>query len=232
MTTVLSMSSCLPLLLCAFAVVAPAIPRQASAQVTGVQPGAAAPGGRYELTGIFGWATSSDVHGGGRTLSIGDATSYGASLGFHTPHGTLVELRWLYYNTEATLQGAGLNSKFHVPTNYFLLGGQKGFRRPQTRVEPFIDGSLGVVTYSPAPFDAASVHYSPSTTVRFAFALGGGLKLHLSQRLALRFGAEMLAPVLFSGGGFYVGTGGASVGVSGGIPTVTGNFTVGLVFRP
>jgi hypothetical protein len=39
----------------------------------------------------------------------------------------------------------------------------------------------------------------------------------------------MLAPVLFDGGSFYVGSGGSGVAVSGGIPTIAGDFGVALV---
>jgi hypothetical protein len=38
-------------------------------------------------------------------------------------------------------------------------------------------------------------------------------------------------PVYFSGGGFWVGTGGASVGLSGGIPFAQFDFTGGVSVR-
>jgi hypothetical protein len=65
-----------------------------------------------------------------------------------------------------------------------------------------------------------------------AFGLAGGVKVFVSEKVALRLGIEMLAPVYFAGTSAYVGTGGAGVAVTGGIPTVSGNFTAGLTFVP
>jgi hypothetical protein len=219
------------ILLVAVAALGPAVPRRALAQSAPSQPpsGTVAPTRKLELSAFGGWATNSDVHGGG-TLAIGDATSWGASVGVDLPHGSLVELRWIYQNPSVQIHGLGNSDKFHVPTNYFLVGGEKGF--PRERLEPFLEGSLGAVVYIPESFNVGFTHYSPGTTWRMAFGLGGGLKVFLTPRVALRLTAEMLAPILFSGGGFYVGTGGSGVSVSGGVPTVTGNFTVGITIRP
>jgi hypothetical protein len=67
---------------------------------------------------------------------------------------------------------------------------------------------------------------------RFAFTLGGGLKIWLIEQLAIQLDARMMAPVWFSSASFYVGTGGGGFGVSGGIPIVEGNFTGGIVIAP
>jgi opacity protein-like surface antigen len=215
----------------AAAVLCVAVPRHAVAQAAAAQPvpPPAAQPRRFELMGFGGWAHSSDVHGGGRTLNIGDATSWGAAFGVRAPYGSPIRLKWVYSNPTVQLQGLGTSSHFNVPTNYFLVEGEKGFRR--NRVEPFVTGALGAVAYAPGSFDAGGTHYSPDVTWRVAFGLGGGLNLFLSERIAVRLGAEVLAPIFLSGGGFYIGSGGASVSVSGGVPTVTANFTLGLTIR-
>lgn len=205
-----------------------ALPDVAFAQAAPPPP--TSPARKVELSGFGGYGVTSDVSGGGATLELGDATTWGASIGMRVPHGSMVELRWVYTNTIAQFHGLGNSNEFPVPTNYFLLGGEKGFRRE--RLEPFINGSLGTVVYSPDSFSVEGTRFSPGTTWRMAFAIGGGLKIFATEKVALRLGAEVLGPIFFSGGGFYVGTGGASVGVSGGIPTVTGNFTVGITIRP
>lgn len=218
-------------LLCTVVALGTALPLPASAQMEPAPPpGAAPPAKKLEVSAYGGWGLTSDVNGGGATLELGDATTWGASLGLRVPHGSMVELRWVYTNTTAQFHGFGNSNEFQVPTNYFLLGGEKGFRRQ--RMEPFFNGSLGTVVYAPESFQVAGARFSPGTTWRMAFAIGGGVKIFATEKLALRLGAEILGPIFFSGGSFYVGTGGASVGVSGGIPTVTGNFTVGITFRP
>jgi hypothetical protein len=50
--------------------------------------------------------------------------------------------------------------------------------------------------------------------------------------VALRLDARLVAPVYFSGGSFYAGSGGAALSVSGGIPFVQGCFTGGLTIAP
>jgi hypothetical protein len=209
------------------AVLSLSLPGHALAQTASAQTGA--PARRLELSAFGGWSVSSDVHGGGATLDIGDATSWGAAIGLRAPHDSLVQLKWVYYAPSVQLRGLGTSNHFSVPTNYFLVEGEKGVRRD--RVEPFLSGALGAVVYSPESFEIGSTRYSPSSTWRPAFGLGGGVKLFLNERIAVRFAAELLAPIFFSGGGFYLGSGGAAVAVSGGVPTVTGNFTVGLTLR-
>jgi opacity protein-like surface antigen len=194
------------------------------------KPAPAQQPGRIELNAFGGWITSSDVDLGGGTLKIGDASSWGASIGMRTPHGTKVELKWIYFDPEVKISSTTNSNTFHVPTNYFLIGGEKGIRRG--KVEPFFGGSLGAVVYSPGSFDFRGVHYSPSTTWRMGFGLGGGLKVFVAEKFALRLGAEMLFPVYFNGGSMYVGTGGSGLAVSGGIPTVSGNFTIGVTVAP
>jgi hypothetical protein len=40
-----------------------------------------------------------------------------------------------------------------------------------------------------------------------------------------------MAPLYFSGGGVFFGTGGSGFGVSGGVPILQGDFTGGLIIR-
>jgi opacity protein-like surface antigen len=185
---------------------------------------------RFALSVFGGWTTNSDVSGSGGTLRIGDAGSFGAAFGVRAPGGVLAELKWIYFDPEAQFSSLGSTDSFHIPTNYFLLSGEKGIRRD--RAEPFLWGGLGTAVFSPGSFNVYGTHYSPGTTWRFAFGLGGGVRVYLNERIAVRLGIEMLAPVLFSGTSLYVGTGGSGLGVSGGIPTVTGNFTAGITIVP
>jgi len=185
---------------------------------------------RYEIAAWGGYAINSDVNASATTLRIDDAVSFGLSIGARAPYGSLAQLKWFYSDPKVRLSGASSSNDFHVMSNYLLLCGEKGIRRG--KVEPFFWGGLGTGIFSPSGFNVGGAHYSPDTTWRFAFGLGGGVKVWLNPKLGLRLGAEMLAPVLFDSSSFYVGTGGAGLAVSGGIPTVMGNFTVGLAFNP
>ncbi|MCK7528585.1 MAG: hypothetical protein MZV64_69045 [Ignavibacteriales bacterium] len=63
---------------------------------------------------------------------------------------------------------------------------------------------------------------------RFSIALGGGVKVYLSDKVGLRFQGRLLIPMQFEGGSVYVGTGGAGVAVGAYTAFVQGDFSGGL----
>jgi len=186
-----------------------------------------------ELSAFTGWAVNSDPDTNYGRLSLGDAQSFGASLGINR-FGATLELKWIYFQPTVQLvdysASIANSDKFDVDTHYFLIGGTKSIRRGI--VEPFFGASLGAVVYLPHAFTLSGVNYDPDDTWRMAFALGGGLKLFVHPKLAIRLGAELLGTIYFYGASFYAGTNGSALGVTGGIPTVSGNFTAGLTFAP
>lgn len=190
--------------------------------------------GGFELSAFTGWSVNSDPDTNYGRLSLGDAQSFGASLGLNSGLGATLELKWIYFQPTAQLVDYSVSiansDKFDVDTHYFLIGGTKSIRRGI--VEPFFGASLGAVVYMPHEFSLSGVNYNPDDTWRMAFALGGGLKLFVHPRFAIRLGAELLGTIYFYGASFYAGTNGSAFGVTGGIPTVTGNFTVGLTLAP
>jgi hypothetical protein len=100
------------------------------------------------------------------------------------------------------------------------------------RIEPFgaLTAGMVVIHASALRFQDGTT-YDGGDTVQFAFTAGLGFKVWLTESIGLRFEARALVPIFFSGGGFWVGTGGASVGLSGGIPFAQFDFTGGLSFR-
>ena len=60
---------------------------------------------------------------------------------------------------------------------------------------------------------------------------GGGGKFDLSEKLGIRLQARVLVPMVLSGGGLWVGTGGASVGVGAWAPIVSFDFTAGIYIK-
>jgi len=187
-----------------------------------------------ELTAIAGWQVNTDVDVSGGELSVDDAPVYGVSLAMVTLPGVRAELLWLYSNPTVHASGTLLlnsSAPLHVPTHYFQIGGSRGLR--YDKLEPFLGGTLGAALFLPDRLEYANgTSTSLGDTWRFAFTFGGGLNIHLSEKLALRGEARLAAPVYFSSGSIYVGGGGAALGVSGGIPIWQWNFLGGLVFSP
>jgi hypothetical protein len=58
---------------------------------------------------------------------------------------------------------------------------------------------------------------------------GGGWKFYFSDAVGVRLQGLALLPLVFTGGGLYVGTGGSSLGVSAGIPIAQFSFSAGLI---
>lgn len=186
---------------------------------------------RWELVGLAGYQLNTDIGLSVGHLSVSDEPVYGAAVGLEMMPGTWAELMWLY--SEPTVRASGtplLNSSLplQVATHYLQLGGTRGVQRG--RVNVFGAGTLGAVVFAPGTLRYSNgTSTSLGTTWRFAFTLGGGARIDLSSHLALRFDFRVAAPVYFSGGGVYAGSGGAGVTVSGGIPLWQFNFLGGLV---
>jgi opacity protein-like surface antigen len=194
----------------------------------------APPRGRTELTGFAGYQVNSDVDTTQGNLSVSDTPVYGAAVGVETLPGAWAEFLWLYSDPTVTASGSPLlagSSPLHVPTHYFQVGGTKGIQRD--RVILYGGGTIGTALFMPGTLRYANgTTTSLSDTWRFAFTLGAGLKVDLSRHLAIRLDARVAAPVYFSSGAFYVGSGGSGISVSGGIPIWQWNFLGGLVVLP
>jgi hypothetical protein len=199
-----------------------------------VQSAAPAPK-KLELSAFAGWQVNGDIATYAGDLVLDDAMAYGASLAMHVGGGAAVEFLWLYNDTTAHFASWDpfypSTRDFSVQQHYFQIGGTRSMRRD--KVEFFGGGTLGAGLFIPGQVVTTNgVNINASDSWTFAMTFGAGLKVHLSPKLALRGEARMLLPMLFQGGGFYVGTGGSGMSVSAGIPSVQGAFTGGLTFTP
>jgi hypothetical protein len=66
---------------------------------------------------------------------------------------------------------------------------------------------------------------------KFAFGLKAGLKYFFSDKVGMRIQTQMQVPVLYTSGSIWVGTGGASVGMSAGSTITQFGFSGGLIYR-
>ncbi len=204
------------------------LPLTARAQYAAPRYTSQAPASRLELVGLAGYHISSDIDFHAGTATIDDGASYGAAARFRLSPGETVDLLWIIVPTNINVRSTYGSGRTSLTINYFQIGGTTSIR--QDRVEPYFGGTLGAVVFSPGSLTTTNgTRFTGSDTWRFGMTLGGGLKFWLSEKVALQADARMLLPVWFSSSSFYVGTGGAALGVSGGIPTVEGNFTGGLV---
>ncbi len=208
-------------------------PGYVPAQSYGAQPYASTRYKRFEIVGQVGYHIASDFSFVSGHAAIDSSVSYGAALRFAQAPGQYGELSWVWAPTNATYYSSALNGigTSSLNIHYIQLGGTKGFRNGN--IEPYIGASLGSAIFAVGDLRVGgSGIYGGSTAWRFGFTIGGGLKIWLSDAVALQLDARMLAPVWFSSASFYSGGGAGAFAVSGGIPVVEGNFTGGIVIAP
>ena len=168
-------------------------------------------------------------------IMLQDGTQYGGIIDYPVAYGggwkAFVELFYATLSTRATfssyyvgkpsaLDGLDIGLNIH----YFQLGAIQQFDKG--KVQPFMGIAAGAVLFHPK--EDRYNGYTLQDSWRMAITMTGGIKIPLSDVVALRFQGRLLLPLYFSGGGLWVGTGGASVGVTGGVPIVQGDLGAGI----
>lgn len=190
---------------------------------------------RLELTPFAGYLWSTHVSTTDGYLATLGAPELGGALDLALDPTSQVELLYVYAKAQTRFVSQYVpfpsSGWFDVRYQYFQVGGTASF--PRGDLEPFVAGGIGAVWITPA--DAAldgGGTADLSDTWLLAFSLGGGLKWFVSRTIGLRFQARLFLPVQLSSGAFYAGSGGAAFTVSGGVPLVQGDLSLGLIVAP
>ena len=159
-------------------------------------------------------------------LQFSDGPDYGIGLDYHIRSGMAVEVLWISTKTDARLKeypSGFTRDLFDMDVHYFQIGGVQEIN-PRKKARPFFAFTVGATL-----FDAKDASLTDEWL--FSITLGGGGKFDLSKSVGIRLQARMLVPLVFSGGGLWVGTGGASVGVGTWAPIVSFDFTAGIYVK-
>lgn len=188
-----------------------------------------------ELTPWAGLFWSAGVNTSIGTLTFDLAPDAGAVLGIQVDGKSQIQVLYLFARPQARFQSTSpvyaSSPSFGVTTQYLQVGGLTTF--DQGPLEPFLSGGLGLAWYHPSDVPVGDmVTLQPEDTFVFAFHLGGGVKWWLSEAIGLRLEARFLMPVFFNSGAFLSGPNGAMLRVSGGIPIVQGDVSLGLAIAP
>jgi hypothetical protein len=142
-----------------------------------------------------------------------DRGCFGVTIGYRPQKlSTLtIELEYLGSPGKVVLTPFSIDSAHQieeadVSINYFLLGVGYGTMVSRT-AQLFSMFKLGMV------YSAPSGNRYESTT-NFAGSFSVGAKFYVSKSVGIRLQGGLYAPIRFSGGGFFVGTGGVDYGVS------------------
>ncbi len=184
--------------------------------------------GAIEITPTFGYQWGGSVQGYEGEIVVDDGAQYGLILGYRVQKELVVEFFWSYLPSVAhfepyyltTVDPSLIGLSTDMDTHYFQLNAVWETGRGKTK--PFLGAGAGIVMFSPS-----DSRYE--TNVYAAMNFSGGLKVYLSEKIGLRLQGRLLMPLYVSGGGFYVGTGGAGVSVGAGVPILQGDLSAGLI---
>lgn len=183
--------------------------------LTGFASPATAQTHKVELTPFVGYMFGGEVNVWDGSMSIKDDMNYGLVLDFVLNRNTELEASYTRMDTELVYDEfkVGKRPIYSTSVNVWQFGGQYRFN-PQETVRPFLSGTLGFTHYGVGEKlddDAPNV----SSDTFFSIVLGGGVKIFPSERIGIRLAGHLYSTILSSGGGFWCGTGGCGVGLSG-----------------
>jgi hypothetical protein len=207
-----------------FLVLAMLISSNAEAQRRGSR-GGRAPAKEFnlEVGGFYGF----QMIGWAGNYTIKDAANFGGYASVPVYQGVRAEFSYSRQNSQLEYRPGGFADQkvFDVSMEYFQLGAVTEMPGPPNRrVIPFGMFTVGMARLAPqGPTEAEDIIGLPpgrqyDDAWRFAITAGIGTKILLHERFGLRLQGRALMPFDFSGGGFFCGTGGCSVGVGGSIP--------------
>jgi hypothetical protein len=170
---------------------------------------------RVEITPFVGYMFGGEVNTRNGSLSVKDDMNYGLALNFALRRDTELEASYTRMDTELMFDQwqVGKRPIYAASVNVWQLGGQYLFN-PTATVRPFFSGTLGFTYYGVGEqLDDDAPRVSSDTF--FSMVFGGGVKVFPSQRIGIRLAGHLYSTILSSGSGFWCGTGGCGVGLSG-----------------
>ena len=140
---------------------------------------------------------------------------YGGGLEFEVRPNSFVEISFQRMDTNAPTQyyNGGLYDKyadFDVAMNYIMIGGNQSFKSPNSSIEGFFGGMLGLGIIG---IDNPKNNFSDSVT-KFAWGAKAGAIIWAAPKVGIKLQAQLLSITQSVGGGVYFGTGGVSTGIS------------------
>jgi hypothetical protein len=180
------------------------------------------PESRLELIPMAGyaWTMAMDVFVGNQLgeLDFSDEVYYGGALDYTvSPPGSMktAQVRLLYRRSDGQLEARGITNRFTTDASveYLHIGGVTGVNKGKAM--PFGTVSLGASHFTVDDVHQGNVNVQGNDSWKFSMIFGLGVKVYTSPKVGFMLEANW--PITFTDawGGVSVGTGGASVGISG-----------------
>lgn len=182
-----------------------------------------------ELIPLIGYQWGGTLNYQAGDVHANAAMNYGGILSVPVRPGYSLEISYTYQSTDLIARpNVGKTFKLvDLGTSYMQLSGRRDLAPPGGKATPFVLGGLGATVFSPG----SSTYGSYQTQWLFAMNAGAGVNVAMNEKLGLRLQARMLLPISWVSGGFYMGSGGSGVSLSGGSAILQGDATVGVVLK-
>ena len=183
---------------------------------------------KVELTPFGGYMLGGSVKFYEGKFKVDNNACYGGMLAVRVHSGNFIEVSYTGMSTVGNWQpyyGYDIEhppATVNINVNHFQIGAVNELHLDNEAVRPY-----GTITLGTTWFHAKEQYANDQWL--FSVAGGLGLKYFFSERIGIRLQARLLLPLIFNGGGFYIGTGGSGAFVSSTAPIVQGDFTGGLI---
>lgn len=170
-------------------------------------------GGTQEYSAYPGYS-SGDFHANANL-------NYGGTLSIYMRPGYAAEITYSYQGTDLLLRPNNQSdvNLGNMASQYILLQGMRVVPLQSGTMELIALGGFGTAVFSSEGYDSRWLT---------AFAAGGGLRKKMNERSAIRLQARLLVPIQWSSTGFYFGSGGSGISVSGGSSIIQGDVSLGV----
>ncbi len=181
-----------------------------------------------EVTPFGGYVFGGTMQGDYGDVYIHDNAQYGGMISVAVSRVVDVDLIYNRSDTKADVNYFSINGytkpyqEVPLSINYMQIGFTKNFRVNPT-VSPFVGMNMGACVFAPKE-EYADAWF-------FSVGINAGAKIYFAKRIGLRLQAQGYIPVQGTAFSMFVGTGGASTGVSVYSTLFQFGFTGGLIFR-
>ena len=185
------------------------LPAAAQAQAQATTP---------ELGGAWGWSWGGSADSPVGRFRLDASQDLSGVISIPVERLAWGEFHYTWRSTGLTRDGAGFHEQLtDVSIHTMQIAGLRAIKPGP--VQPFLLGGFGTTFFTPSEsfFDLDGDRYALDSSWRLSFVLGAGAKIWLgeAQRTGLRLQIRTVPALYNTGGGIWVGGGGASVSISG-----------------
>ena len=176
-----------------------------------------------ELTALMGHSVNGNLRTFYGSYDVDNTSSFGGIISFEVVKGAFAELSYSRNETKFHYYSNGARASVDMAVEHYQFGSLEQFDVHKI-IKPFAALSIGLSRFHPMDkLDNRELY----NVWAFSPILAGGVKLLITDWLGIRLQGRFILPFHFNvGSGHTTGNGGLI-----GIPSVSGDFSAGLILR-